>query len=274
MTNPYILPQGNVLISFSGGRTSGFMLRQIIESNNGIPVRAKVVFANTGREMPETLDFVHECGERWNVPITWLEYARADNKVTFDVVNHNSASRRGEPFDAVLAKTGILPNVFRRFCTQELKVKTIKRYLASVGWKNWTNTVGIRADERHRVKPSSDNRWTNWFPLAVDGMTKRDVMEFWSKQPFDLRVVKGGGNCDGCFLKSEATLAAMWREHPERMQWWADVEQRKSQQTGKKCSFHDSRTYADLGSFVAKQGDWIFDDESFLCQTDGGECTG
>ena len=126
MTNPYILPQGNVLISFSGGRTSGFMLRQIIESNNGIPVRAKVVFANTGREMPETLDFVHECGERWNVPITWLEYARADNKVTFDVVNHNSASRRGEPFDAVLAKTGILPNVFRRFCTQELKVKTIK----------------------------------------------------------------------------------------------------------------------------------------------------
>ena len=274
MTNPYILPQGNVLISFSGGRTSGFMLRQIIESNNGIPVRAKVVFANTGREMPETLDFVHECGKRWNVPITWLEYARADNKVTFDVVNHNSASRRGEPFDAVLAKTGILPNVFRRFCTQELKVKTIKRYLASVGWKNWTNTVGIRADERHRVKPSSDNRWTNWFPLAVDGMTKRDVMGFWSKQPFDLRVVKGGGNCDGCFLKSEATLAAMWREHPERMQWWADVEQRKSQQTGKKCSFHDSRTYADLGSFVAKQGDWIFDDESFLCQTDGGECTG
>lgn len=33
-----------------------------------------VVFANTGKERPETLDFVQECAERWDVPIPWLEY--------------------------------------------------------------------------------------------------------------------------------------------------------------------------------------------------------
>ena len=82
------------------------------------------------------------------------------------------------------------------------------------------------------------------------------------------------GNCDGCFLKSEATLAMMWREHPDRMQWWADMEIKRSKEIGKKCHFHESRTYAGLGDFVNRQGDFIFDDEAYLCQADEGECTG
>jgi len=66
----------------------------------------------------------------------------------------------------------------------------------------------------------------------------------------------------------------MWREHPDRMQWWADVETRRSKEIGKKCHFHESRTYAGLGEFVSRQGDFIFDDEAYLCQADDGECTG
>ena len=160
--NPYILPDGNVLISFSGGRTSGYMLHQILEANGDLPDRAKVVFANTGREMLETLDFVHECGERWRVPIKWLEYRKPMPK--FEVVNHNSAARNGEPLEALIRAHNYIPNTMRRKCTEELKVKTIKRYLVSQGWKIWTNTVGIRADEARRIKNSKDNRWTNWFP--------------------------------------------------------------------------------------------------------------
>jgi len=74
--NNFILPDGNVQISFSGGRTSAYMLNRIIEANNGLPDRAVVTFANTGREMQQTLDFVNECSERWGVPIAWLEYDR------------------------------------------------------------------------------------------------------------------------------------------------------------------------------------------------------
>jgi|TARA_R110000803_G_scaffold185126_1_gene247467 3'-phosphoadenosine 5'-phosphosulfate sulfotransferase (PAPS reductase)/FAD synthetase len=274
----YELPSGNVLISFSGGRTSGFMLHEILQANGGLPDRCKVLFANTGREMPETLDFVHECGERWNVPITWLEYNRRDNKVTFDVVNHNSASRNGEPFESMLTSAKILPNVHRRFCTQELKVKTIKRYLVSQGWKNWVQAIGIRRDEARRVKVSKEKRWDNWYPLNDAGATKTEVMSFWRSQSFNLNLfgpngVTPKGNCDGCFLKSEATLAMMWREHPDRMQWWADVETRRSKEIGKKCHFHETRTYTGLGEFVSKQGNFIFNDEAYLCQADDGECT-
>ena len=102
MHSPYALPDGNVLISFSGGRTSGFMLHQILEANQGLPDTTKVVFANTGREMPQTLNFVQDCSEHWDVPITWLEYDRVDNKVAYKVVSHNSAARKGEPFEKLL----------------------------------------------------------------------------------------------------------------------------------------------------------------------------
>tara|TARA_R110000868_G_C10710375_1_gene749889 strand:+ start:54 stop:854 length:801 start_codon:yes stop_codon:yes gene_type:complete len=262
----YFLPDNKVLISFSGGRTSGFMLNKILKANGGLPETCKVVFANTGREMPETLDFVQECSDRWNVKITWLEYQRTNNKVGFDIVSHNSASRDGEPFEALLYQP-YLPNIMRRFCTQQLKVLTIKRYLKTLGWTRWINTVGIRADEAHRVKPSTDKRWTNWFPLADAGATVKNVMSFWKSQPFDLRVKKGGGNCDGCFLKSEATLAAMWREHPDRMQWWADQESKFG------STFNKTRSYKGLGDFVERQSDWIFNDEAYLCQKNEGECT-
>jgi hypothetical protein len=60
----------------------------------------------------------------------------------------------------------------------------------------------------------------------------------------------------------------MWREHPERMQWWADMEKEIG------SSFHKSRTFTELGEFVSRQGDWIFNDKAYLCQADDGECTG
>jgi len=269
MSSPYKLPEGNVAISFSGGRTSGYMLHQILTENGDLPERCKVVFANTGREMPETLDFVQECSQRWNVPLTWLEYRKLKPK--FVTVSHNSASRDGEPFtecvDSV-TKFRYLPNQAQRFCTQQMKVLTIKRFLVSQTWKRWVNTVGIRADEAHRVKPSTDNRWTNWFPLNDANVSVHDINNFWQHQPFDLKVQKGLGNCDGCFLKSEATLAAVWREHPQRMQWWSELESKVG------AKFHKARTYKELGDYVARQGDWIFNNEAYLCQADDGECTG
>jgi len=68
----YKLPDNNVCISFSGGRTSAFMLHHILEANNGLPDNALVCFQNTGREMPQTLDFVNNCSQKWDVEIIWL----------------------------------------------------------------------------------------------------------------------------------------------------------------------------------------------------------
>lgn len=48
---------GTTVISFSGGRTSAFMLRQVLDHNDDLSDLI-VTFANTGKEHPATLDFV------------------------------------------------------------------------------------------------------------------------------------------------------------------------------------------------------------------------
>jgi 3'-phosphoadenosine 5'-phosphosulfate sulfotransferase (PAPS reductase)/FAD synthetase len=276
---PYILPEGKVLIAFSGGRTSAYMLHQILEANGGIPDRALVSFQNTGREMPQTLDFVQECGERWGVKIVWLEYRAEDPR--FEVVSHNSASRDGEPFQALIRKRKFLPNRVARFCTAELKVHCASRYLKSIGWERWAQAVGIRADEPRRLKGAPPReRYTLWHPLAEAGVSRHDVLAFWDAQPFNLRLpnVDGRtqlGNCDGCFLKSEAARAALARDYPERAQWWADMEALAQSISSRPddAQFREDGTWAQHINFVARQNDWIFDTEGALCQQDAGECT-
>jgi 3'-phosphoadenosine 5'-phosphosulfate sulfotransferase (PAPS reductase)/FAD synthetase len=283
--SPYLLPDGNVQIAFSGGRTSAYMLRRIIDANHGLPDRVQVTFQNTGREMPETLDFVQEVGQRWAVPIVWLEYR--PSAPFFEVVSHNSASRNGEPFDALIDKKQYLPNQQTRFCTIELKIRTAKRYLVSLGWKRWVNATGIRADEPHRLnKPPPKDRWTTWNPLADAGVSRHDVARFWRAMPFDLRLPNVGGNCwlgncDGCFLKSEAHVAALAREFPDRAAWWEAAEARiGALETSKgrpKDNSQFSKRYsrAEMRDFMDRQGD-NFDQLTqlgILCQKDDGECT-
>jgi 3'-phosphoadenosine 5'-phosphosulfate sulfotransferase (PAPS reductase)/FAD synthetase len=277
----FILPAGKVQIAFSGGRTSAFMLHQILEANGGIPEdRCEVVFCNTGREMPQTLDFVSEVGRRWGVMITWLEYRPA--APFFEIVGHQGASRNGEPFEALIEKRKYLPNQATRFCTIELKVRTAKRYLRSLGWERWTNCVGIRADEPHRLnKPPPKDRWTVWTPLATAGVGKRDVAEFWERQPFDLRLpnVRGNcwlGNCDGCFLKSEAHIAAFTRDFPERAAWWEEMEERMAGLTRTQDVAFWSKRYSrrQMRELMERQGDFLLSTEGALCQASDGECFG
>lgn len=112
--SPFIINEPTC-ISFSGGRTSAYMLWRVLEAHGGLPNEAIVCFANTGKEDEATLRFVQDCSERWGVEIHWVEYRDADpafKRVTFD-----TASRNGEPFEALIRKRQYLPNPVTRFCT-------------------------------------------------------------------------------------------------------------------------------------------------------------
>lgn len=127
----------------SGGRTSGMMFRLLLEANGGIPENAEAVFTNTGKEHPKTLDFLREMEVRWGAPITWLEYCVDDSKrpsrgtrtgmSDFRIVDYETASRDGAPFEALMARERRVPNIFSRFCTKELKQSTSARYFSSKG---------------------------------------------------------------------------------------------------------------------------------------------
>jgi len=214
----------NLLISFSGGRTSAYMTKFIFY-NWSEKFNIIVVFANTGREFEETLQFVNECDKRWNFNTVWIEAITAEkhgNGVRAKVVNFETASRNGEPFEAMIAKHGI-PNVKMSICTRELKSYAIKSYAKQIGFKNYKTAIGIRADEIDRINPNHEKKGFI-YPLVSLGTTKSNINEFWINNDFDLQLKGYEGNCDLCFKKSLRKLLTLVVERPEKIEWWKKIE--------------------------------------------------
>jgi len=265
--NPF-LTDGPTCISFSGGRTSGYMLYRILQAHNmSLPKDVYVTFANTGKEEEATLRFIQKCAEEWNVEIHWVEYTNDEPR--FKRVTFETASRNGEPFEELIKKRQYLPNPVTRFCTAELKIRTINKYLRSVGWIDHTETedwIGIRADEPRRAAKIADK---GRVPLAVAGVTVGDVGRFWASQSFDLELptINGKtmhGNCDLCFLKPGAQIVSLINEKPERAVWWARMEALALALASKPsgATFRKDRPgYASMLQFTQEQIDMFDPDE-------------
>ena len=271
--NPFII-NDPTCIAFSGGRTSAYMLWRILEANGGVlPENVLVCFANTGKEDEATLKFVKDCEDNWNCKIHWLEYQDSpDPKTRFKIVSYETASRNGEPFEAVINAKQFLPNVFMRFCTQELKIKVIDKFIESLGMKvdEVDRLIGIRADEQRRVaKVGLQN-----CPLAQENITSLDIGKFWENNNFDLNLPKIGlntlSNCDLCFLKGDKLLYSLIKDKPSRAVWWIEQEEKLQQMITDKerkgiATFRkNSISYSAMMQNTFDQSD-MFSDESIAC---------
>lgn len=274
--------EGPTVVSFSGGRTSAYMLRLLLDAHDGtLPADCHVVYANTGKEDEATLRFVRDCSERWRVPIAWVEY-RPDG---WALVDFHTASRLGEPFEALIQKRNYLPNPVARFCTVELKILRIADYMRSLGHEEFDVLVGIRADEPKRVanvraNPSGGTRGIERrMPLADLGVTRSDVAAFWRSADFDLGLpnVNGTtmhGNCDLCFLKHSAIVMSLIAENPARAVWWAKQESSitNAKITNGDTFRNDRPSYAQMLAFTQAQAD-AFGHAAAEAE-DGIECVG
>lgn len=242
------------IINFSGGRTSAYMTKRLIDEGLTDYI---IIFQNTGREGPQTYDFINECSKQWNVKITWIEYDIIEGiegektKGTFKEVTYETASRNGEPFEkAIKYNKGYLPSNFQRYCTKFLKLKTMKYYLKSIGVKYYTNYLGIRYDEPNRVaKLKGSERAVKEdlkLPLYDWKISKAEVLEYWKQQPFDLNISELYGNCDGCFLKGKGTLAKIAQDKPELLDWWIEMEEKYQKQFRKDITYRQIRDKAQM----------------------------
>ena len=210
----------NLHIAFSGGRTSAYMTKYLLDAKKDEYDNVKVVFANTGQEHEETLKFVDRCDKEFGFNVVWIEAHVISNKkgigTKHKIVNFKTASRNGEPYEAVIAKYGI-PNRTWQICSRELKVVPVRSYLRSIGWKRkyYHSAIGIRFDEVHRVS-SNMVRDRVIYPLAEEHpTTKQDVLNFWRDQKFDLYLPEYLGNCTWCWKKSNRKLFTLANESPE-----------------------------------------------------------
>ncbi|MBW1673552.1 MAG: hypothetical protein JRJ45_07865 [Deltaproteobacteria bacterium] len=283
--NPYFIDEPSA-ISFSGGRTSAYMLFKVMEAHGGkLPDYLKVTFANTGKEMPETLDFVRDCGEKWNVDIVWLECSTRlgtedeSKKYYYEtkVVDYETANRNGQPFHELIMARRYMPNPVARFCTQELKILRIRDWMNEQFPKEgrsqvWLNVVGLRADEQRRAA-KMNGRDDVYLPMVDAGDTKKDVYDFWQNQSFDLKLpnnngVTDWGNCDLCFLKGLSKKLSIIRKRPDLADWWEEQEQELAGVIGKGAFFRsDQPSYAVMKTITLEQSDMFSDviDETIPC---------
>ena len=270
--NPYRVPRPAV-ISFSGGRTSSYMLKKIVDSYGGsLPDGIYVVFSNTGMERPETLEFVDVCGREWGVDIVWVEYLW-DAPHRTRVVDFATASRNGEPYAALIDRKGFVPSVSIRYCSGFLKRDRIESYARHwLRLKRWHSVIGLRADEQRRVlrmramNCGSRTGAHAVLPLADAGVREADVLEWWKRQPFDLGIPSYAGNCTACFLKGRAKLIHLIREDPTLADWWIEQEAKVANRTGpdgRACEsmkrFRLGETYAELKAAALAHRD-LFDE--------------
>ena len=213
-------------VSFSGGETSAYMA-QYLKNYKQDEYEMVFIFANTGQENEETLNFVDQCDKAFNLNLIWLE-AKINQELgkgtRWNVVNYKTASRNGKPFEDGIKKFG-LPNLNNPWCTRDLKLEPIHSYLKlNLGWKDYWTAIGIRSDEIDRV---SSNRLKNklYYPLVEDmPMSKPKINFWWSQKEFRLNLKGYEGNCKWCWKKSDNKLMTIAIEKPEYFDFAKKVE--------------------------------------------------
>lgn len=140
------------IIKFSGGRSSGMMLMELLKSNELKPERGDVIiFNNTSAEHSATYEFTRSmkklAEEEYNIPFFWIEYQtyedssnsyqwsrkpsyRLVNEQPFSKKNPNGYRYRGEVFEEMISLGGFLPSMVSRICTVSMKIFVTNAFLS------------------------------------------------------------------------------------------------------------------------------------------------
>lgn len=151
-----------VVASISGGKDSAAMSLHLRE----LGIDHDRVFMDTGWEHPATYDYLR--GELTRVigPIVEI--------------------RNDLLMPDLIRKKGMFPSKRRRFCTQELKVFPMQRYLAQLG-DDVINAVGIR-----RAESEVRSRMTEWeWSEGFDCETWRPLVDWTEEQVIEIHQRHG-----------------------------------------------------------------------------------
>ena len=131
------------IVKFSGGRSSGMMLMELLKNNKLIPERGDVIlFNNTSAEHPSTYEFTRKmkalAEEKYNIPFFWIEYTTYEdagrhgwrrnpnyklvNEKPYGNENKDGYHFKGEVYEEMISCNGFLPNMQARSCTSAMKI--------------------------------------------------------------------------------------------------------------------------------------------------------
>lgn len=217
------------LLGLSGGKDSAALA---IYMRDKVP-EMEYFFADTGAELPETLEFIE----------------RMEDYLGRKVVRINA----GRDFDYYLKlHDNFLPAVDQRWCTVNLKIKPFERF---VGEDKAVSYVGIRADEPERKgyisrKPNITAR----FPFREDGLAKQDILKILEDAGIglpDYYKWRSRSGCYFCFFQQKHEWLGLYRKHPDLFEL-AKAYEKYDEETGERYTWSQRESLDELVARAAE----------------------
>lgn len=213
------------VVSFSGGRTSAYMvwLIESMRKSGEWAAPVEYIFMDTGAEHPKTYEFIKKCVEHFGIELTCLlgdfnQPVGVGHTYEVIAVSEIKYDMQNGPFAQLMRKYGA-PHVMSAFCTSRMKNDVFEKYCNDkYGKGNYVTWLGIRYDEPARLK-IGNSRGIRYMAEITD-FEKDDILDFWSCMPFDLEIQEHQGNCVFCIKKSINKLALAARDEPQLLDDW------------------------------------------------------
>lgn len=184
------------ILGLSGGKDSAALaiyMRDRVEN-------MEYFFADTGKELPETYEYLDKLRARLGIEIKTL-----------------SADRGFDHWLDVYG--GMLPSPRARWCTKALKIQPIEDF---VGEDEAVSYIGIRADEENRKGYISTNgNIQARFPFIEDGLRKEDIIRILEESGIGLPEYykwRSRSGCFFCFYQRKIEWVRLAEEHPDRFE--------------------------------------------------------
>lgn len=216
-------------MSFSGGKDSTYMLREMIRRNMPIDF---VINADTGMEFPAMYDHINRVDDylfsERGIRITRLKSTKTFEEMMFDAV------RQAEHKNSDIIGYG-WPAVFVRWCTGKLKTHLIEAYLRNLPLEPY-QYVAIAADEAYRLERPNNQGDFRRHPLVDWKVTEAEAL---------VSCYQAGYTWDGlyehfhrvscwcCPLQSLDELRTLWELYPDLWAKLRDLDDRAIAQFGR-----------------------------------------
>lgn len=163
------------IASVSGGKDSAAMCLYLKEQG----IEHHRVFFDTGWEHPELYRYLREELPEAIGPIEWVTAPTPDLDEEREQLAQAYEARLGHYSAMVrwLLYKAMFPNRLRRWCTETLKIKALKKYMRDQDFALPVNTVGVRAEESMARSKLPERE----ISTSLDCMVWRPLLR-WSKQ--------------------------------------------------------------------------------------------
>jgi hypothetical protein len=227
-----------LLVSVSGGRSSAMMARHIQQSEKYKDFEKLYVFANTGMERPETIQFLKDMEDHWGLDLVKIEGVYSEDMgvgIKYKIVDYDTIDMNAKVFEESVKHYNKgsfdgLPYSKAPYCSQAMKQRPIDKLAKDVfGTTKYITAIGFRKEDMPKrinwIDIKHDEK--RIYPLLTDydepvGVT--DLGKFWNQQPFKLNISSHLGNCELCWKKSDKVLVEAIQNGTRFVGWWKQME--------------------------------------------------